>query len=150
MPVSASKKPSKKFNRCVQFWTVRNALLLQLQTVQNSPPISPKNFAALQRLEKQKIIYKTFFYMLSVANTHIVADYLVQVTQEGSPQGLNLPPSIYALWRKAVLQTVRDLDPECDEEILTAWAIVLAPGLEFMRRQAELHHNPAAQSGLPG
>ena len=45
--------------------------------------------------------------MLSVANTHIVADYLVQVTQEGSPQSLNLPPSIYALWRKAVLQTVR-------------------------------------------
>ena len=103
-----------------------------------------------QRLKKQKIIYKTFFYMLSVANTHIVADYLVQVTQEGSPQSLNLPPSIYALWRKAVLQTVRDLDPECDEEILTAWAIVLAPGLEFMRRQAELHHNPSAQSGLPG
>ena len=40
----------------------------------------------------------------------------VQVTQEGSPQSLNLPPSIYALWRKAVLQTVRDLDPECDED----------------------------------
>ena len=109
---------------------------------------SPGSIA--QRLEKQKIIYKTFFYMLSVANTHIVADYPVQVTQEGSPQSLNLPPSIYALWRKAVLQTVRDLDPECDEEILTARAIVLAPGLEFMRRQAELHHNPSAQSGLPG
>ena len=75
---------------------------------------SPGSIA--QRLEKQKIIYKTFFYMLSVANTHIVADYLVQVTQEGSPQSLNLPPSIYALWRKAVLQTVRDLDPECDED----------------------------------
>ena len=50
--------------------------------------------------------------MLSVANTHIVADYLVQVTQEeGSPQSLNLPPSIYALWRKPCYQTVRDLDP---------------------------------------
>ena len=34
---------------------------------------SPGSIA--QRLEKQKIIYKTFFYMLSVANTHIVADY---------------------------------------------------------------------------
>jgi hypothetical protein len=39
------------------------------------------------------------------------------------------------------LQTVRDLDPECDEEVLTAWAIFMAPGLEFMRRQAELHHD---------
>lgn len=101
-----------------------------------------------QRLEKQKIIYKTFFYMLSVSNTHIVADYLVQITRESNPQNLNLPPSAYALWRKAVLQTIRDLDPECDEEILTAWAIVLAPGLEFMRRQAELYHKPPAQEAL--
>ncbi|MBV8041220.1 Globin [Pluralibacter sp.] len=98
-----------------------------------------------RRLEKQKIIYKTFFYMLSVANTHIVADYLVQITRESNPQNLNLPPSAYALWRKAVLQTVRDLDPECDEEIITAWAVVLAPGLEFMRRQAELYHKPPTQ-----
>lgn len=104
---------------------------------------SPLSIA--RRLEKQKIIYKTFFYMLSVANTHIVADYLVQITRECNPQNINLPPSAYALWRKAVLQTVRDLDPECDEEIITAWAVVLAPGLEFMRRQAELYHKPPTQ-----
>ncbi|WP_283647766.1 Globin [Hafnia paralvei] len=100
-----------------------------------------------QRLDKQKIIYKTFFYMLSVANTHIVADYLVQITRESNPQNINLPPSAYALWRRAVLQTVRDLDPKCDEEIITAWAIILAPGLEFMRRQAELFHKPPTQEG---
>ncbi|WP_447907868.1 hypothetical protein [Serratia fonticola] len=39
------------------------------------------------------------------------------------------------------MQTVRDLDPLCDEEVLTAWAIFMAPGLEFMRRQAELHYD---------
>lgn len=100
-----------------------------------------------QRLDKQKIIYKTFFYMLSVANTHIVADYLVQITRESNPQNINLPPSAYTLWRRAVLQTVRDLDPKCDEEIITAWAIILAPGLEFMRRQAELFHKPPTQEG---
>ena len=100
-----------------------------------------------QRLDKQKIIYKTFFYMLSVANTHIVADYLMQITRESNPQNINLPPSAYALWRRAVLQTVRDLDPKCDEEIITAWAIILAPGLEFMRRQAELFHKPPTQEG---
>lgn len=101
---------------------------------------------AAQRLEKQKVIYKTFFYMLSVANTHIVSDYLVKITRDRSQQNLNLPPSIYAFWRKAVLQTVIDLDPQCDDEILTAWAIILAPGLEFMRRQAELYHQPGAAS----
>lgn len=90
---------------------------------------------------QQKIIYKSFFYMLSVATTYTVSDYLEHVAREQSAQGLNLPASVFAYWRRAVLQTVRDLDPECDEEVLTAWAIFMAPGLEFMRRQAELHHD---------
>ncbi|WP_277206583.1 hypothetical protein [Vibrio misgurnus] len=97
------------------------------------------------RLEKQKIIYKTFFYMLSVANIHVVADYLIQITRDNHPQNLNLAPSRYALWRKSVLQTVQHLDPQWDEETLTAWAVVLAPGLEFMRRQAELYHKTSIQ-----
>jgi hypothetical protein len=91
--------------------------------------------------ERQKIIYKSFFYMLSVATTYIASDYLERVAREQNEQGLNLPASVFAYWRRAVLQTVRDLDPLCDEEILTAWAIFMAPGLEFMRRQAELHHD---------
>ncbi len=91
--------------------------------------------------QQQKIIYKSFFYMLSVATTHIVSDYLEHVAREQSAQGLNLPASVFAYWRRAVLQTVRDLDPLCDEDVLTAWAIFMAPGLEFMRRQAELHHD---------
>lgn len=95
---------------------------------------------------QQKIIYKSFFYMLSVATTHIVADYLEHVAREQSSQGLNLPASVFAYWRRAVLQTVRDLDPVCDEEVLTAWAIFMAPGLEFMRRQAELHHDASKGS----
>lgn len=90
---------------------------------------------------RQKIIYKSFFYMLSVASTYVVSDYLKHVSREQSDQGLNLPAAVFAYWRRAVLQTVRDLDPLCDEEVLTAWAILMAPGLEFMRRQAERHHD---------
>lgn len=92
-------------------------------------------------LQQQKIIYKSFFYMLSVATTHIVSDYLERVAREQSAQGLNLPAAVFAYWRRAVLQTVRDLDPLWDEDVITAWAIFMAPGLEFMRRQAELHHD---------
>lgn len=95
--------------------------------------------------EQQKIIYKSFFYMLSVATTYIVSDYLKQVAQEQSDQGLNLPAAVFAYWRRAVLQTVRALDPRCDEEVLTAWAIFMAPGLEFMRRQAELYHDTSQE-----
>ncbi|MBR7376308.1 globin, partial [Klebsiella pneumoniae] len=49
----------------------------------------------------------------------------------------------FALWREAMLKTVRASDPLCDEEILTAWAMAIAPGLEYLRRQAELHYQTA-------
>ncbi len=50
---------------------------------------------------------------------------------------------VFALWREAMLKTVRASDPLCDEEILTAWAMAIAPGLEYLRRQAELHYQTA-------
>ena len=57
-----------------------------------------------------------------------------------SDEGLGLPPRFFGLWREAMLRTVRACDPLCDEEILTAWAMAIAPGLEYLRRQAELHY----------
>ena len=46
----------------------------------------------------------------------------------------------FALWREAMVNTVSLRDPQCDDEILTAWAMAIAPGLEYLRRQAELHY----------
>ncbi|STW89250.1 Uncharacterised protein [Klebsiella pneumoniae] len=44
-----------------------------------------------------------------------------------------------------MLKTVRASDPLCDEEILTAWAMAISPGLEYLRRQAELHYQTVGQ-----
>ena len=54
-------------------------------------------------------------------------------------------PRFFALWREAMLKTVRASDPLCDEEILTAWAMAISPGLEYLRRQAELHYQTVGQ-----
>lgn len=62
----------------------------------------------------------------------------------GAEQGRPAPAAaFFALWREAMLKTVRASDPLCDEEILTAWAMAIAPGLEYLRRQAELHYQTA-------
>jgi hypothetical protein len=113
--------------------------------VESTPGLKVLSGAQLHH-EQHKIIYKSFFYMLSVATSHTVSDYLERVSRQHNQHGLNLPASAFAYWRRAVLQTVRDLDPLCNEEVLTAWAIFMAPGLEFMRRQAELHHDASKES----
>lgn len=69
--------------------------------------------------------------MLAVNGDLFVPDFLERLARAQSEEGLRLPPRFFALWREAMLKTVRACDPLCDEEILTAWAMAIAPGLSI-------------------
>ncbi|MCE6965607.1 globin [Enterobacter sp. MW07] len=103
-------------------------------------PETERHFARRPEQEGQQMIYKSFFAMLAVDGVLFVPDFLERLAREQSDEGLRLPPRFFALWREAMLSTVRTRDPLCDEEIITAWAMAIAPGLEYLRRQAELHY----------
>ncbi len=72
------------------------------------------------------MIFKSFFAMLAVNGDLFVPDFLERLARAQSEEGLRLPPRFFALWREAMLKTVRASDPLCDEEILTAWAMAIA------------------------
>ena len=103
-------------------------------------PETEQHFARRLDTQGEQMIYKSFLAMLAVDGALFVPDYLERLAREQSDEGLRLPPRFFALWREAMLKTVRACDPLCDEEILTAWAMAIAPGLEYLRRQAELHY----------
>uniref|UniRef100_UPI001BCD6B84 globin n=1 Tax=Enterobacter cloacae TaxID=550 RepID=UPI001BCD6B84 len=103
-------------------------------------PETEAHFARLPDQESQQTLFKSFFAMLAVDGAMIVPDFLERLAREQSDDGLHLPPRFFALWREAMLNTVSLRDPQCDDEILTAWAMAIAPGLEYLRRQAELHY----------
>ncbi|WP_318373508.1 globin [Enterobacter sp.] len=103
-------------------------------------PETELHFSRQPDEEGPQMMYKTFFAMLAVDGVLFVPDFLERLAREQSHDGLRLPPRFFALWREAMLNTVHLRDPECDDEILTAWAMAIAPGLEYLRRQAELHY----------
>lgn len=103
-------------------------------------PETELHFSRQPYEEGPQMVYKTFFAMLAVDGVLFVPDFLERLAREQSHDGLRLPPRFFALWREAMLNTVHLQDPECDDEILTAWAMAIAPGLEYLRRQAELHY----------
>ncbi|WP_236279146.1 globin family protein [Enterobacter bugandensis] len=103
-------------------------------------PETEAHFSRLPDREGQQILFKSFFAMLAVDGALIVPDFLERLAREQSDDGLHLPPRFFALWREAMLNAVSLRDPQCDDEILTAWAMAIAPGLEYLRRQAELHY----------
>ncbi|WP_230350706.1 globin [Lelliottia sp. WAP21] len=108
-------------------------------------PETEQHFARRPSEEGQQMIYKSFFAMLAVDGALFVPDFLERLAREQSHDGLRLPPRFFAFWREAMLDTVRARDPLCDEEILTAWAMAIAPGLEYLRRQAELHYHAGGE-----
>jgi len=105
-------------------------------------PETEQHFARRPGKEGQQMIFKSFYAMLAVDGVLFVPDFLERLARAQSDEGLRLPPRFFAMWREAMLNTVRACDPLCDEEIITAWAMAIAPGLEYLRRQAELHYQP--------
>lgn len=103
-------------------------------------PETEQHFSRLPDREGQQTLFKSFFAMLAVDGALIVPDFLERLAREQNDDGLHLPPRFFALWREAMLNAVSERDPQCDDEILTAWAMAIAPGLEYLRRQAELHY----------
>lgn len=108
-------------------------------------PETERHFLLGNAEEGRQLIFKSFFAMLAVDGSLFVPDFLEKLARDQSGSGLHLPPRFFALWRQAMLDTVRQRDPLCDEEILTAWAMAIAPGLEYLRRQAELHYQGGTQ-----
>ena len=115
------------------------------ETFIHMSPETEQHFARHPEAEGQQMLFKSFFAMLTVDGALFVPDFLERLAREQSHEGLRLPPRFFALWREAMLRTVRACDPLCDEEILTAWAMAIAPGLEYLRRQAELHYQAGGE-----
>lgn len=91
-------------------------------------PETEAHFSRLPDREGQQTLFKSFFAMLAVDGALIVPDFLERLAREQSDDGLHLPPRFFALWREAMLNAVSERDPQCDDEILTAWAMAIAPG----------------------
>ena len=45
---------------------------------------------------------------------------------------LSVQPRLYQLWLDSLLDTVKEYDPEYDEDLCESWRRMLAPGIEFM------------------
>jgi hypothetical protein len=77
----------------------------------------------------------------------ISIDHLASVYLNGEPSNVlkgvarrqsrgerDIEPRLYEYFLEALLQTVRQYDPKCSEDVEEAWKTVLRPGLEYMKR----------------
>lgn len=48
-------------------------------------------------------------------------------------QHLAITPDLYDRWLDALIATVREFDPECDELTESAWRIAMTPGITYIK-----------------
>ncbi len=57
---------------------------------------------------------------------------LEKIAVRHTKSGLDIPPRMYDLWLEAMLETVREMDPDQNDEVLRAWKTVLSGGIKYM------------------
>ncbi|CAB3746181.1 MULTISPECIES: globin [Burkholderia] len=102
-----------------------------------------EKFAQTEMTRHQQLARKSFFHLLTLYHTKVTSDYLERIAIEHGPARLCIPEAMFNAWRSAILATVRELDAHhYDAKVEIAWAMTIAPGLEFMRQMAT--HGAAA------
>ena len=60
-------------------------------------------------------------------------NYIVTLARIHGVRGRQVMPISYDEWLDALVETVREVDPECDLQVELAWRLVLSPGITFMK-----------------
>ncbi|VWC47398.1 hypothetical protein BLA23254_07473 [Burkholderia lata] len=94
-------------------------------------------FAHTEMTRQKQMMRKSFFHLLNLYRTKVTSDYLERIAVEHGPARLAIPEYMFNAWRSAILATVRELDARhFDVTVEIAWAMTIAPGLEFMRQMS--------------
>lgn len=62
-------------------------------------------------------------------------DFMLALAQRHNKAHADVPPNLYDLWLAALIETVKEYDPEYDDKVEIAWRMQLAAGIEYMKFQ---------------
>ncbi|MGI0117206.1 globin domain-containing protein [Zooshikella sp. RANM57] len=97
-----------------------------------SPDIAAR-FVNTEMSHQRRMLEKSFYKLLTFYATNNAADYLEKIAEQHDHEHLNIKPVWYDLWLEALMTTLREFDPDYNDEIELAWRLVLSPGITFMK-----------------
>lgn len=82
---------------------------------------------------QSEMLKQSMSYIISFASTLEVKEDMVNLALLHGRDNLNIPKVFYDIWLDSLIETVSERDPEFDAHIETAWRVVMAPGIEYMK-----------------
>ena len=100
-----------------------------------SSPIVAEHFSSTDMEQQMKMMEKSFYGLFIFYATQNANDYLDSIAQRHSHGDLAIDPQLYDFWLDSLINTVRDYDPQYNNEIALAWRIILSPGVTYMKHR---------------
>lgn len=98
----------------------------------SSPEIAQK-FTNTDMERQKEMLRDSFRHMLTFSTRRESGEELEHIAARHSHRDLDVAPRFYKTWMDSLVAAVAELDPEFDATVETAWRIVMAPGIEFMK-----------------
>ena len=86
------------------------------------------DMAAQVGVLQKSIVHIISFYVAKTDN-----EYLHSIAMTHSRGQYDIKPEYYDVWLESLIETVRKIDPEYEEDIELAWQLAMTPGIQFMK-----------------
>ncbi len=90
-------------------------------------------------MKQQKMMLHASIQMIMLASqgNEAAADYLAKISKKHSKSDLNIKPELYDIWLETLIETIRIIDPENNDQIENAWKEIMTFGIEYMKSRFE-------------
>lgn len=82
---------------------------------------------------QKQMLQESLAEMMDFSVTHKSNPYLLTLARIHGARGRDISPHMFDLWLESLIASVREVDPECNDNVELSWRLVMAPGIEFMK-----------------
>lgn len=97
-----------------------------------SPEVNEK-FASTDFTRQVKMLRRSMFHMVALYETRSENWYLLEIAESHSKRDYDIKPALFDLWLEALIETVREMDPEFCDDVELAWRVAMTPGITLMK-----------------
>jgi hemoglobin-like flavoprotein len=100
--------------------------------IETNPDIKEKfkhtNMENQKLMLKNSLVHMSSFYVEKIAD-----EYMENISKVHSKVQKDIPAYMYDLWLDCLIETVKDYDPDFNQDVELAWRLVMASGIVYMR-----------------
>ena len=97
-----------------------------------SSPLVLEKFKNVDMGSQKRMLKQSLAYLLNLFVMKKIPDHLVSIAQQHDRDHADIPPELYGLWLECLVDTVKEFDPQFDDDVELAWRLVCSQVIALM------------------